>query len=189
MSPLGRGRISMAKYLLDCACGRQHIVETGQAGESLTCDCGAKVAVPTLRQLRQLPEVRGEQPAAAGPAWGFRQGAITVSLLLAAVCLAVAGLSRYSERPVPTIDPAKYTATVDQLVKNMTPLQGWERWTDTYQPLTTTGFGVYQHPATNAMQLALDWHRWIQWTALALAAVFGVAALVLWFAGGGAAKA
>lgn len=171
----------MAKHLLTCACGRQHTVETRQAGESLACDCGAKIAVPALRQLRQLPEAGAETTAVAQPAWGFRQGAITVSLLLAAVCLAIAGASRYSEQPVPTLDTEKYSENVDRLVGNMTPLEGWQRWNDSYEPLLSTGFEVLKHPATDAMQQKLDWHRAIQWSALTLAAVFGIAALALAF--------
>ena len=117
----------MAKYLVDCACGRQHTVETRQAGESLVCECGTTVPVPTLRQLRQLPEARAEtaSTAASGPAWGGRQRAITVSLLLAAVCLAVAGVSRSLEMPVPILDTAAYTKNVDRLVGTMSPLQAW----------------------------------------------------------------
>jgi hypothetical protein len=143
------------------------------------------VAVPTLRQLRQLPAAGEETTAAASPAWGLRQAAITVSLLLAAMCLTLAGVSRYSERPVPTIDPVKYSEDIDQLVSKLTPLEGWQRWIDTYLPLSITGFEVYKHPATDAMQQILDWHRWIQKAMLAAAAVFGLAAVVLRFIGHG----
>ncbi len=178
----------MAKYLLTCACGRQHVVETRQAGESLECGCGTMVAVPTLRQLRMLPAAREETTATVSPPWGLRQAAITVNLLLAAACLTLAGVSRYSERPVPTIDPVKYSAEVDRLVSQLTPLEGWQRWIDTYQPLSITGFEAYKHPATDAMQQNLDWHRWIQWSAFSLAAVFLAAAVVLALAGGDKAK-
>ncbi len=91
----------------------------------------------------------------------------------------MAAASRLTEQPIPTIDAAKYANTVSQMVSTMTPLQAWKQWNDVYQPLMTTGFEVYKHPASDAMQLNLDWHRWIQWIALALAAVFGGAALVL----------
>ena len=178
----------MAKYLVACACGRQHTVETRQAGESFLCDCGQSVAVPTLRQLRQLPQAREETVAATGATWGARQGAMTVSLLVVAACLAVAAMSRFSEQPVPTIDPVAYTENVDRLISTMTPQQAWERWIDSYQPLTTTGFNVYKHPATDTMQTTLDWHRWIQWIALGLAAVFGIVAGVIGFSGGAKAK-
>jgi hypothetical protein len=174
----------MAKYLVACACGRQHTVETRQAGASLVCKCGATVAVPTLRQLRQCPEARDEVVAAAGPVWGTRQAAMTVCLLLAAACLVAAVMSRLSEQPVPTIDPVQYTASVNQLVSNMTPLQAWERWVDTYEPLTPTGFNVYKHPATDEMQQHLTWHQWIQWIGLGSAAVLGVAAAALGLGGG-----
>jgi hypothetical protein len=166
----------MAKYLLTCGCGRQHTVEPGQAGESIPCECGATLAVPTLRQLRQLPAASVEKVASVGPAWGARQATITVSLLLLAVCLAIAAMSRLSEKPVPELDPVAYGKNVDYLITNMTPLQAWERWIDFYEPLKTTGFIVYRHPETDAMQTELDWHRWIQRAALGLAAVFGVVA-------------
>lgn len=178
----------MAKYLLNCGCGRQHTVETRQAGETIPCECGATLPVPTLRQLRQLPAAREEKVVASGTAWGARQATITVSLLVAAVCLAAAAMSRLSERPVPELDTAAYNKNVDRLITNMTPQQGWERWIDTYEPLKTTGFNVYKHPESAAMQTELDWHRWIQRAALGLAAVFGVVAGILTFASGRRAK-
>jgi len=178
----------MAKYLVPCVCGREHEVDAGQAGDRLTCDCGATVTVPTLRQLRQMPTVREQSAAETGPIWGFRQAAMTLCLLAAAACLVVAGASWFSEQPVPTIDPTAYAQNVDRRVRQLTPLQGWRRWVDTYQPLATTGFNVYKHPATDRMQQVLDWHHWIERIALALAAVCVVAAMAFRFAGGGAAK-
>jgi hypothetical protein len=141
--------------------------------------------VPTLRQLRQLPEAREELAVANSPTWGLRQAAMTVSLLLAAVCLIAAAASRSSEQPVPTIDPVVRTTLVDKQVSAMTPLQAWQSWIESYQSLATTGFEVYKHPATDAMQQNLDWHRWIQWSALGLAAVCVAAAVVLGFTGRG----
>jgi hypothetical protein len=163
-------------------------VDAGQAGDRLACDCGATVAVPTLRKLRALPTVQEPSPAANAPVWGFRQAAMTVCLLTAAACLIAAGASWYSERPVPTINPAVYAQNVERLLSQLTPLEGWQRWLDTYQPLATKGFDVYKHPATDEMQQVLDWHHWIQWSALGLAAVFVVVAFVLGFAGRGEAK-
>jgi hypothetical protein len=184
----GEGQNGMAKYLVLCACGRPHTVDAPQAGESLSCDCGATVAVPTLRKLREMPTVGDESAAESAPIWGLRQAATTVSLLAAAACLVVAAASWYSERPVPTIDPVAYATNVDRLVSQMTPLEGWQRWVDTYRPLATKGFDVYKHPATDEMQQVLDWHRWIEWIALALAAVCVAAAIVIGLAGPGDAK-
>jgi hypothetical protein len=182
-----REKRSMAKYLVNCTCGRQHTVETRQAGESIMCECGATVPVPTLRQLRQLPEASAETAsvAASGPAWGGRQRAITVSLLLAAACLAVAGVSRSLEVPVPVLDAAAYSKNVDRLVGTMTPLQAWQRWHDTYELLRTTGFEVYKHPAEAAMEQALTWHHGVQLISLGLAALFGMVAVAAWLSKGG----
>lgn len=176
----------MAKYLVTCACGRQLAVETGQAGESITCECGATVAVPTFRQLRTLPlATEATATTAAGAGWGKRQGAITVSLLLAALFLALAGVSRMSEIPVPVFDPAARSKSIDHDVSNMTPLAAWQVWVNNYRTLSHTGFEVFKHPATESMQITLDWHRAIQKTLMSLAAACGVAAVVLAFAGGG----
>ncbi|QDU25498.1 hypothetical protein ETAA8_05670 [Anatilimnocola aggregata] len=59
-------------FLVPCSCGEKLRVRGGQAGEKLTCKCGASVAVPTVRQLRQLETVEdasAPQPAAAWTAW------------------------------------------------------------------------------------------------------------------------
>ncbi|MGD9632118.1 MAG: hypothetical protein AB7G28_13655 [Pirellulales bacterium] len=177
----------MASYLLDCACGRQHTVETRQAGESFRCECGAMVAVPTLRQLRQLPEARAVSANASAPGatWGSRQRTITVSLLVAIVCLAIAGMSRSMERPVPEFSPTEYTKSVDRMMGAMTPLEAWQSWYGLYEPLRTTGFEVFKPPQQAAMQQALTWHLWVQRISLALAALCGVVAVSAWFSKGG----
>jgi hypothetical protein len=176
----------MAKYLVTCACGRQLAVETGQAGDSIPCECGAQVAVPTFRQLRTLPvATEATATAAAGASWGKRQGAITVSLLLAALFLALAGVSRMSEVPVPVFDPTARNKSIDQDVSNMTPLAAWQVWVANYRTLSHTGFEVFKHPMNDSMQITLDWHRAIQKTLLSLAAACVVAAVLLVFSGGG----
>jgi hypothetical protein len=182
----------MAKYLVACSCGRQHTVETRQAGETIACECGATVAVPTLRQLRLLPEAGDETAsekkstaAAAAPSWGVRQRVITLCLLAAAACLAIAGVSRSLEQPLPEIDSVAYTKNVDRMVGAMTPLAAWQRWHDTYEPLRSTGFEVYKHPAEAAMKQALTWHHGVQVASLGLAALLGVVAVAAWLSKSG----
>lgn len=182
----------MARYLVACTCGRQHTVETRQAGETIACECGATVAVPTLRQLRQLPEASAVASAttatsahSAAPNWGVRQRVITLSLLAAAACLAIAGTSRSLEEPVPKLDTAAYTQNVERLVGTMSPLQAWQRWYDTYEPLRATGFEVYKHPAEAAMKQALTWHHVLQVVSLGLAALMGVVAVAAWLSKSG----
>jgi len=152
------------------------------------CECGVAVAVPALRQLRELPPAAEESSVASGPTWGLRQGAITVLMLGAVASLVAAAASRMSQQPVPTIDPVAYSENVDRLVEQMSPLQGWQRWMDTYGSLAAKGFDVYKHPEADAMQQVLDWHHWIQRIAVGLAVVGIVAAVVIGFAGRGGAK-
>jgi hypothetical protein len=170
----------MAKYLISCSCGRQHAVDTAQAGDSLTCQCGETVAVPTLRQLRQLPPAESEPAAPAGSAWGVRQGAITVCLLFAAACVAIAIASRVSEKQMVSVNPVARAKYVERQIAAMTPLQAWQLWVHLYQPLTITGFQTERHSNADAIQRMLLWYHWIQGIALALAGVGVVAAVVLW---------
>jgi hypothetical protein len=187
--------LAMARYLVACTCGRQHTVETRQAGETIVCECGATVAVPTLRQLRQLPEAGADTTGAAGSAaaagrgpsagWGARQRLITVCLLVAAVALAVVGGSRMLEKPVPKLDKVEYTKGVERVVANLTPVQAWEIWQKQYEPLRSKGFEVYRAQGEAAMKQALSMHRGTQMIGLAVAAVCAVAAIAVWLAKGG----
>ena len=77
-------------YLLSCSCGQQLEVDAGQAGAELTCVCGKKVVVPTVRGLKQLPLKAGqaEHRQAAVPGWPVWKGAVfSLGLLLAVAAL------------------------------------------------------------------------------------------------------
>jgi hypothetical protein len=81
----------MQLYLVTCNCGQQHRVRSSQAGEQLTCQCGATVTVPTIRGLKLLKTVDDDVVApAAAPAWqgpAFAVGLLAVfagAILLAA---------------------------------------------------------------------------------------------------------
>lgn len=185
----------MARYLVACTCGRQHTVETRQAGETIACECGATVAVPTLRQLRQLPEAGAAaaetagEAAAAGPGasagWGVRQRVITVCLLVAAGALAVVGGSRMLEVPVPELDKVEYTKSVERVIANLTPVQAWEIWQKQYEPLRSKGFEVFRPQGEAAMKQALSMHRGTQWIGIAVAAVCAVVAIAAWLSKSG----
>ena len=72
------------EYLLTCGCGRQNRVTRSQAGQSLTCQCGETLQVPTLRGMSELPAAGDETIATASAdhkSWGGWRGT-----LLAAGC-------------------------------------------------------------------------------------------------------
>ena len=83
-------------HLLPCTSCQQSIpVETSQAGRVVSCECGAEIAVPTLREIRRLP--KGEEPqvaSAAGgkAAWSSAQGSLfALGFVIAAMAAGSAG--------------------------------------------------------------------------------------------------
>ena len=52
---------STMKYLLSCKCGQSHEIEPGQAGQTVVCDCGENLIVPSMLQVKALP-VAPEKP-------------------------------------------------------------------------------------------------------------------------------
>jgi hypothetical protein len=154
-------------------------VDTAQAGESIGCECGKTIAVPALRQLRQLPPAE-EQKMAAASSWGVRQGVIASCLIAAAFSTIVAAVS-YSKQPeMPVFDPVQYTRMTNDQIDRMTPMTAWGTWVNGYRNLGVTGFREFHHPATAEIQLDIDRHRLVQMTML------GVAGLALVIAAGAA---
>jgi hypothetical protein len=171
----------MPQYLVTCVCGRQLPVDLGQAGEQLTCVCGANVAVPTLRQLRQLPLATAAEPArAATHSWGARQGAIAASLILATLLLLGAAASRYTEHPLPQFHPEAQTKMVDQFLTKKSAAELWLIWTENYRQLGDKGFTAMEDPRTALIQQDIDQHRRIEFTLIGAAAFCGLVAGVLW---------
>jgi len=54
-------------YLLPCPCGEKLRVRTRQAGEAVTCSCGAVHQVPTIRGLKKLETVDDAEAVTAPP--------------------------------------------------------------------------------------------------------------------------
>ncbi len=64
------------RYLLTCSCGTEHAVETAQAGDTIRCDCGESLQVPSFRDLQKLPPVRDPEAGIKKPrrSWHPLQG-------------------------------------------------------------------------------------------------------------------
>ena len=116
------------QYLLPCSCGQSVAVETGQAGDTVTCACGDRLTVPTFRQLTRLQPTADTVATSHG--WGARQGLL---LLGSIVLIAALGATLYiwSDSPmsitdVITEDPS---AALDlEQIDNMTPIDAWHFW-------------------------------------------------------------
>ena len=111
------------EYLLPCHCGETHRVSPRQSGETLACTCGARLDVPTLRELKTLEPAPMATSAAAKPAWGPRQRLLFVGLLVAAVSLIAGGYFRFVEMPkLPEI------ATRQSDLEKVKPAEAWQFW-------------------------------------------------------------
>jgi hypothetical protein len=89
----------MQLYRLRCECGAETQVGTGRAGGQVACEaCGRQLAVPTLRELTQLPRVHGDaqgtgaRDRAASGRWTLWQGLLAGGLAVAVVSWGLAAL-------------------------------------------------------------------------------------------------
>jgi hypothetical protein len=86
-----------AKYLLPCSCGEKIAIDAGQAGQTLVCNCGAKLVAPTMRGLSSLERVEeSETPQKAAAAskrqWSRAQGGMfSGGVIVALLSLIAAG--------------------------------------------------------------------------------------------------
>jgi len=83
-----------ATYLLPCHGDNVVEITTADAGRTVACPCGEQVLVPTLREIRRLPQKQTseESTAARGAGWSLQQG-IMFSIGLALVAVAVAAVA------------------------------------------------------------------------------------------------
>lgn len=91
----------MPDYLLPCTtCGNKTVVSTAQAGETIRCDCGADLQVPTMRGLSELePAAATTGAARRRGAWEDRHRGAFLLVLAAIGCLGVAGYLWYTMPP------------------------------------------------------------------------------------------
>ncbi len=89
----------MVQYLLPCQCGRKTPVDSAKAGQTIECECGAKLEVPTLGGLKNLERVVTPKPATK-TTWGPRQQVLLIGIIICATGLGIAGYFRHY-RPLP----------------------------------------------------------------------------------------
>jgi hypothetical protein len=132
------------RRLLACNCGRTVPVEPRQAGGETTCACGAKLLIPPLRQLRDLPEELSAG-SKTGATWGLSQGIISLLVVAALLLATTAGYYRLSEPPKPQpFDFSNWQTESKAGIAKLTPEQLWQHWIDVYAPQVGANFQVYK---------------------------------------------
>jgi len=136
----------MSQYLLSCQCGKTIAVRNQQAGESVRCICGQELIVPTLRSLRNLPQVEQGRDKPVAPGWTPLRGwlfAIGVPIILLAV-----GTICYCEfeRRKLNLDkpPMELLTRYHRDLSKLSPLDAWNIWTEVEKsPLARRGTPIY----------------------------------------------
>jgi hypothetical protein len=79
----------MADYLLPCTCGRKAPVSTRHAGQTVRCQCGNELEVPTHRGLADLERA---EPGGGTTArvWDNRHRSVFALLVAAVACFGLA---------------------------------------------------------------------------------------------------
>jgi hypothetical protein len=133
------------RYLLPCrACGEKHGIDTRQAGQRITCVCGAVLDVPALRVLRELDPAAETAAVTPQRSWNpvrgtlFSMGAILVvgGLLLGAYGLFLRLQVDTSEPPAPD-----FTEAYTQL-ERLGPDETYQLW----QEIRRSDLGPYVMP-------------------------------------------
>jgi hypothetical protein len=114
-------------YLLPCPCSRKIPVQARQAGERITCACGATLEVPTLLGIKKL-ECAAVSAESIAPKATWTAGHRIIFLgALVIFASVVVGIWLFLIRPT---DPyANYSPEkVKQMVEAATPIQSWRLW-------------------------------------------------------------
>ena len=115
------------QYLLSCHCGRQIAIAPRQAGETIECCCGAKLQVPTMREITALEPAPTESGSPLnGKDWGWRQQVRLLGVLLVFASIVI-GAVLFLNRPV---SPFKVLPpeVLQRSAQKLTPLQTWNEW-------------------------------------------------------------
>lgn len=166
----------MATYLLPCSCGRETPVEPRQAGETVLCECGRTCAVPTMREIQNLHPASIPFPtttATAKPAWGNPQRFLVVGLMVFVLAVIVA-IVLYRQIP-PRFAGIPSPEAEREIIKHLSLVQKMLFFHHSILP----GIEIPQQAQARSESTGLY---------LGLAAMAGLGAIGLIFAGIGAAK-
>lgn len=170
-------------YRLTCPCGVSHSVSTSQAGQEFHCTCGNTLQVPTLRGLKELPQI--DPVASEGPRRKdvdqARRPSILLGTLFVIIVLAVPTAIFFGYQRMKLDTSLTQEADQQQAFEQLDaagPLQLSEAW-DSYStiplgpPAKPPFYYVQRHART------LEWRMAIAGTIALLAAIAAASVLVI----------
>jgi hypothetical protein len=107
-------------------------VASAEAGGQVTCDCGQRLAVPTLRGLRALQPAPDDAPRQAPLGWSGMHGALFAGglfLALVGLVLCAVHLWRYAQIGGLAVDHSdEWIAAELDAIDKLTPEQALAEW-------------------------------------------------------------
>jgi hypothetical protein len=116
-------------YQLSCTnCQNFLNVSITQAGEELSCSCGARVLVPTLRELKTLPlAANNPEVVPSKRSWTPTQGGLfAVGILLTAIGIYMHVRSTQARNAIDISRPQFVELDFD--IQDLSPYQAWRTW-------------------------------------------------------------
>ena len=145
-------------YLLPCSCGRSVPIEVGQAGQSISCECGAALDVPTMRQIRELEQAPTDDslPQEQTSTWSPRKGVILLGLVIAVASGGV-GIYLWATRPqLFTYDLEASLKAIDEEIDALSPAATWVLWK---MGALKQGLVEYTMPAQDHLAAQIAMHQ------------------------------
>ncbi len=142
-------------YLLTCTNCEQPIpVEVAQAGETVRCDCGAEIPLPSMREIRRLPTdggpMAGEKsievyglPLQSSSARQLQRYLFAAGFLVAVISAGMAGFYYFSAARIQVDGAHRHEMEQgDRLIDALTPEGAYEAW----KMLQVQGIGDQKRP-------------------------------------------
>ena len=142
-------------YLLTCTSCQQPIpVEIARAGETVRCDCGAEIPLPSMREIRRLPTDAGPTaveenievyglPLQSSPARQLQRYLFAAGFLVAVISAGTAGFYYFAAARIQVGDVHRDQMDQgDRLIDALTPEGAYEAW----KMLQRRGIGDQEKP-------------------------------------------
>ena len=142
-------------YLLTCTSCEQPIpVEVTQAGETIRCDCGAEIPLPSMREIRRLPTDAGPTaveenievyglPLQSSPARQLQRYLFAAGFLVTVISAGMAGFYYFAAARIQVGDVHRDQMDQgDRLIDALTPEGAYEAW----KMLRIQGIGDQERP-------------------------------------------
>jgi len=132
-------------YFLPCTCGKKNVVDSGLAGTTIICQCGATLQVPKLRELRLLEAESQSAPPVLKATAGTRPLGCLFGALLSTALIAIlvtGGAMFLRSRIDVTWSVEKDLAEGNRQIDRMAVDQAYEIWKN----FADSGLGSPQPP-------------------------------------------